>query len=55
MRGEHGCGFFREDLSEFCIFGRKGFLGLGCFCLHGEINGHSQLVNGCHGLGVGEL
>ena len=39
-------GFFGENLSIFCVFSRESFLWFCRFCLHGQVSGHGQLVEG---------
>ena len=39
-------GFLGENLSIFCIFSWEGFLWFRCLCLHGQVGGHGQLVEG---------
>ena len=39
-------GFFGENLSIFCIFSQESFLWFRRFCLHGQVGGHGQLVEG---------
>ena len=39
-------GFFGENLSIFCVFSRESFLWFRRLCLHGQVSGHGQLVEG---------
>ena len=39
-------GFFGENLSIFCVFSQESFLWFLCFCLHGQVGGHGQFVEG---------
>ena len=39
-------GFLGENLSIFGIFSRESFLWLRRLCLHGQVGGHSQFVEG---------
>ena len=39
-------GFLGENLSIFCIFSWESFLWFRCLCLHGQVGGHGQLVEG---------
>ena len=39
-------GFLGENLSVFGIFSQESFLWLRRLCLHGQVGGHGQLVEG---------
>ena len=39
-------GFLGENLSIFCIFSQESFLWFCRLCLHGQVSGHGQLVEG---------
>ena len=40
------CGFLGEDLSVFGIFCWESFLRFRRLCLHGQVGGHGQFVEG---------
>ena len=39
-------GFLGENLSIFCVFSWESFLWFCRLCLHGQVGGHGQLVEG---------